>query len=158
MANGDGAVAQLEKQQHTGDPNDCREKLLTAATPPTNCRADIVKLPDSGITHLPWLELSNGATADAVPGVTQKMTIEFDGKKRDVTLHLPTNYDRSKPVPLMLVYNGVGPGGSGMEQFTGMSRRADAQGFAVAYLDGTGTGHSYNNHEWPFDNGASKVG
>lgn len=116
-----------------------------------------MKLRDTGTAHLPGLELSNGATADAIPGVTQKMTIDVDGKKRDVILHLPANYDASKPVPLMLVFNGVGDGGSGMEQFTGMSKRADAQGFAVAYLDGSGVGHGYNNHQWPFDNGADDV-
>ncbi len=156
MANGDGAVALLEKAP-TSDPNECREKLLVAAKPPTNCPTEIVKLKDTGTAHLPGLELTNGATADAIPGVTQKMTIDVDGKKRDVILHLPANYDASKPVPLMLVFNGVGPGGSGMENFTGMSKRADAQGFAVAYLDGSGTGHSFNNHEWPFDNGADDV-
>ncbi len=156
MANGDSAVALLEKSP-TSDPNDCREKLLVAAKPPNNCRPDIVKIPDTGTTHLPGLELSSGATADVTPGVTQKMTIDVDGQKRDVILHLPFNYDASKPVPLMLVFNGVGAGGSGMEEFTGMSKRADAQGFAVAYLDGTSTGHSFNNHEWPFDNGADDV-
>jgi len=156
MANGDGGVALLEKAS-TSDPNDCRERLLVEAKPPTNCRADIVKTPDTGTTHLPGFELSSGATADAIPGVTQKMSIDVDGKKRDVILHLPSNYDASKPVPLMLVFNGVGDGGSGMEEFTGMSKRADAQGFAVAYMDGTATGHSYNNHQWPFDNGADDV-
>jgi len=103
--------------------------------------------------HLPGFEV----TSDATPGNTQKATIDVDGQKRDVWLHLPANYDASQPMPLMVVFNGVGSGGSGMENFTSISKKADEKGFAVAYLDGSGIQHSYNNHQWPFDNGADDV-
>jgi polyhydroxybutyrate depolymerase len=150
---GDGAaVAQLEKPPSNAS-KDCREALATAGQPGINCRPEVAKTADTGSIHLPGFELSSALTT----GATQKTTIDVDGTKRDVWLHLPANYDASKPVPLMLVFNGVGDGGSGMEKFTGMSKRADEQGFAVAYLDGSGIQHSYNNHEWPFDNSADDV-
>lgn len=150
MTTGDGAVGQSEKSP----PNSSRDTLTHAAQPAINEQVEVTKTANTASIHLPGFELS----PEVKPGVTGKTTIDVDGKARDVWLHLPANYDASKPVPLMLVFNGVGPGGSGMEDFTSMSKKADEQGFAVAYLDGSGFGHSYHTQEWrPSENGDNDV-
>ncbi|MBU6454436.1 MAG: acetylxylan esterase [Cyanobacteria bacterium REEB67] len=94
------------------------------------------------------------------PGKTIREKTKLDGQDRQYFLHLPKDYDPSRSYPLVLVYNGWGnhtgqggvPGGAeGMEKTTGMSERADKDGFIVAYMDGTPRDqHSWNNGEWYF--------
>ncbi len=93
-------------------------------------------------------------------GKTSRETITIDGKKRLYFLHVPRNYDAKQPVPLMLFFNGWGDvpgqgntkaGAEGTEQFTGMSEKADAENFVVAYMDGyERKARSWNNGQWCF--------
>lgn len=94
------------------------------------------------------------------PGETMRKTVEIDGEERHYFLHLPRNYDASKPVPLILVFNGYGddtgqggvpPGAEGMEPVTGFSELADRENFAVAYVNGNPEqNNSWNNGQWFF--------
>ncbi len=84
------------------------------------------------------------------PGSTEKVTMTVDGKERQLWLHVPPNYDPSKPAPLMLVFNGVAipfesnVGAVAMDGFTGLSKAADSSGYVIAYLDGT----NWKAHAW----------
>lgn len=102
-------------------------------------------------------------TAAAHPdaGITKHETIRVDGIDRDIWVHLPKDYDGTKPMPLVLVFNGyassgrqlgdVAPGGQGMEELTGLSAKADQEKFIVAYLDGNpDSHHTWNNGQWWF--------
>jgi polyhydroxybutyrate depolymerase len=86
-------------------------------------------------------------------GETDHVKIKVDGEERDVYLHLPSNFDPEKPMPLMIIYNGLNtPGGAGgMEKITELGQKADEKGFAVAYLQGGGMKGGWNNGQLPFD-------
>jgi polyhydroxybutyrate depolymerase len=93
-----------------------------------------------------------------VPGQTTHMQMTVDGKTRDVYVHAPADYDPKKPMPMMVVFNGMGfgyngmPGGAaGMDQFTQLGKQADKDGFLVVYPDGGGIAHGFNNGQVPGD-------
>jgi polyhydroxybutyrate depolymerase len=64
-------------------------------------------------------------------------TISSGGVPRQYILHIPVGYDGHKPLPLVLILHGFGGTACSMVGTTGMSNKADAEGFFVAYLDGT---------------------
>ncbi len=68
-------------------------------------------------------------------------TIQVGDVQRTYYLHVPSSYDGTKPVPLVLVFHGGGGNGKGMEGFTGFSALADGKSFIVAYPDGI-------DHRW----------
>ena len=67
------------------------------------------------------------------PGNYDK-TILIGTDQRSYILHVPTNYDGSKALPLLYILHGGGGKAEGMEKLTGMSARADQDDFFVAYL------------------------
>jgi polyhydroxybutyrate depolymerase len=77
------------------------------------------------------------------PGDSSRSLI-FDGIKRSYILHIPTGFDPSQPVPLVLVFHGLGLDGNEMIHISGFNIQADKSGFIVAYPDGTGTKTSWN--------------
>jgi polyhydroxybutyrate depolymerase len=86
-------------------------------------------------------------------GETDHVKIKIDGQDRDVYLHLPAHYDASKSMPLMLVYNGLNTEGgpANMDRITQLGKKADEDGFAVAFLAGGGMKGGWNNGQLPFD-------
>lgn len=60
-------------------------------------------------------------------------TLTVDGITRQYHLHVPPNYDPSKPMPLAVVLHGHGDDSSGVERYSGMDAEADKEGFIVAY-------------------------
>ena len=87
------------------------------------------------------------------PGETDHVKIKIDGQDRDVYLHLPANYDASKPIPLMVVFNGLHTNGgpANMDHITQLGKKADEDGFAVAFVAGGGMKDGWNNGQLPFD-------
>ena len=60
----------------------------------------------------------------------------FEGQKRAYLLHLPSGYDKKKPLPLVVaLHYYTGTGRAEAEQ-TGFSAKADEERFIVAYPDG----------------------
>jgi polyhydroxybutyrate depolymerase len=106
------------------------------------------------VASLPELQLAGLDSVQPVrPGETDHVRIKIDGDNRDVYLHLPANADPNKPMPLMIVYNGLNtPGGAGgMDRMTQLGKEADEKGFAVAFLQGGGIKGGWNNGQLPFD-------
>ncbi|MGH9028210.1 MAG: alpha/beta hydrolase family esterase [Acidimicrobiales bacterium] len=69
------------------------------------------------------------------------------GRRRIVIVHVPTGYDGTAKVPLVLNMHGSGSTASQQEIFTGMDATADADGFIVAYPQGLikeGSGFDWN--------------
>ncbi len=86
--------------------------------------------------HLPS-GFSIGGPSDAsrlYPGDHQFSTI-VDKSVRHFELHVPPNYDGSKPIPVMVVMPGMGGSIEQMKHETGMNRMADEKGFAVVYTE-----------------------
>ena len=75
--------------------------------------------------------------ADAEPGVTTYHALRVDGRERHFLLHLPPAAVRTR-VPLVLAFHGYRGNGALLREVSRLDDAADALGFAVAYLDGTG--------------------
>lgn len=65
-------------------------------------------------------------------------TLPVDGVSRSYTLHLPPAAAGGAPLPLVVVLHGGGADAASAIALTGFSAEADAEGFIVAYPNGTG--------------------
>ncbi|OGO48015.1 MAG: hypothetical protein A2Z30_01750 [Chloroflexi bacterium RBG_16_64_43] len=66
------------------------------------------------------------------------MRLVNDGRDRSYALHVPAGLDAAQPVALVLAFHGGLGTASYMPALTGFSRKADREGFLVAYPNGTG--------------------
>ena len=57
---------------------------------------------------------------------------------RSYEIHLPNGRDPAQPAPLVLVFHGGGGDAANAARMSGMDAKADAEGFIVAYPNGTG--------------------
>ncbi len=76
-------------------------------------------------------------------------SVSSGGLTRTYQVHLPPGYDRSTPIPLVMIFHGIGGTGSLMLHLTQFNVAADKKHFAVVYPDGL-------NHRW--DVGAQASG
>ena len=60
------------------------------------------------------------------------------GQRREYLLHVPSRYDRSTPVPLVISLHGGGAWPAHQRDTSGWNRLADSQGFIVVYPAGSG--------------------
>ena len=67
---------------------------------------------------------------------TREESIEHGGLKRTYRIHVPSSYDGSKEVPLVLVFHAGGGSGRSAERNFGFNRLSDQEGFLVVYPDG----------------------
>lgn len=65
-------------------------------------------------------------------------TISLGTSVREYIVHLPSGYDGSKPVPLVLSMHGAATWPSLQKNLTGWNKTADENGFIVAYPGGQG--------------------
>jgi polyhydroxybutyrate depolymerase len=66
------------------------------------------------------------------------LTLQIGGRERTCLLHLPPIYDGKRSLPLVIVLHGGGGNAESAERMTGFTRKADKEGFIVAYPNGTG--------------------
>jgi poly(3-hydroxybutyrate) depolymerase len=92
--------------------------------------------------------------APVVPGTTTDQTVNVGADARQFALHVPKNWDGKSPLPVLYYFNGMRPDGKPEpESFTGLSDRADAMGFALAYMRGSNEKtQTYNNGQAIFAN------
>lgn len=74
-----------------------------------------------------------GRVKDAKAGEDRAGYIALGGLKRTYDLHLPTGYEKGKPMPLLFVLHGGGGDAHKVARLTGLSRAADSAGFIVCY-------------------------
>jgi polyhydroxybutyrate depolymerase len=84
------------------------------------------------IALLAWL--LPASTAHALAPGDHYRSIEVDGLPRSYVLHLPAN--ARVPLPLVVVLHGAGGSGIQAEAGTGMTVKAEREGFAVVYPNG----------------------
>ena len=65
-------------------------------------------------------------------------TTEVGSLTRSYIVHVPPAYDGKKPLPLVFVIHGGGGNTEGTPKLTGMSEKADKEGFIAVYPYGTG--------------------
>lgn len=93
-------------------------------------------------------------------GKTTKEVVKINGESCEYYLRVPQSYDAAKPMPLILAFHGYGdkpgqggaaPGALGMETTSGLSERAEKDGFVIAYLNGNPKEkNAWNNKQWFF--------
>jgi polyhydroxybutyrate depolymerase len=71
-------------------------------------------------------------------------TIALGGSSRTVEVHVPTTYDPTRPIPLVINFHGYTSDGMQQAVLTGFSTKADASNFVVAYPEGSGNPTSFN--------------
>lgn len=84
------------------------------------------------LTVLACARTSRTATSDLT------YTLTHDGLERTYILHVPSTYDNSRAVPLVLDFHGGGGNAEGEMRHTGFNVLADEKDFIVAYPNGTG--------------------
>ena len=63
-------------------------------------------------------------------------TLTSSGVTRHYLLHVPPSYQGNQAVPLVINFHGLNSSSQQQENLTGMSLKADREGFIVAYPDG----------------------
>ena len=71
-------------------------------------------------------------------GVTSPQTMYVAGAMRSYLLHIPAHYDTIRRAPLVILLHGHGESAANFEKYTGMSTKADAEGFIVVYPQALG--------------------
>lgn len=92
-------------------------------------------------------------------------TLTFGGRERSYLLHLPQGMSSTQRYALVIVLHGGGGAAMSAAKMTGMSDKADKEGFIVVYPDGTGrledrllTWNSGNCCGYALDNNVDDVG
>ncbi len=67
------------------------------------------------------------------PSLLSGQTLYFKGLDRSYTLHIPKNYTKTKPVPLVIVLHGGGGNAQRMGAFSGFDKLADRDTFIAVY-------------------------
>jgi polyhydroxybutyrate depolymerase len=65
-------------------------------------------------------------------------SINYGGLERTYIIHIPQNYDKKTPIPLVLNFHGGGGNSENQEKASGMNNASDKYGFIVVYPQGTG--------------------
>ena len=71
-------------------------------------------------------------------GATTVQHMRVAGIMRTYRLHLPAHFDSSRRVPLVIILHGHGESAENFERYTGMSDKADTEGFIVVYPQALG--------------------
>ena len=82
-------------------------------------------------------------------GTTVRVSVDVDGRARTALVHVP--HRRRGQLPVVMALHGYGANGAFMERYSGLSRVADREGFAVVYPDADGPRWRISAAEAPTD-------
>ena len=91
---------------------------------------------------LPPAASCTGKTAPTAADDT--WTIQSGGLQRTLNVHVPSSYDPTKAMPLVLNFHGYSSNAMQEDLLSQMSAKADAAGFIAIYPEGTGSPQSWN--------------
>ena len=66
------------------------------------------------------------------------LSLAVGGLQRSAIVHIPPQYDRTVPMPVILAFHGGGANADTMVRFSGLNEKADEAGFIAVYPNGTG--------------------
>ena len=81
-------------------------------------------------------------------------SISYEGGTRTWEEHVPTSYNGSKAVPLVIVLHGAYDSAEGFADRSGWPPVSDANGFIAIFPNGEGNNNSFVWHSWSFDGSA----
>ena len=67
-----------------------------------------------------------------------RRTLFHDNRERTYLVHVPAEYDGSRPWPVVFAFHGGATDAAAMSRFCGLTGKADRAGFIVVYPNGTG--------------------
>jgi len=70
-----------------------------------------------------------------------ELTLPHDNRIRQYNLYIPSNWNRHKKLPVVVMLHSGGGNATMFEERTGMTQKAEAEGFIVVYPQGTGYTH-----------------
>lgn len=102
---------------------------------------------------------TDSASQNALKPGDHLYTTIVDSKTRHFEVHVPPNYNGSKPIPVMMMMPGMGGSIEQLKHETGMNRAADERGFAVVYMEALpkpfpGSYGQVMSNGWNLDHGA----
>jgi polyhydroxybutyrate depolymerase len=83
-----------------------------------------------------WAKVS-AERARAIPPGHHQLTLKVGNLERSYLLHIPPNYEKAKPLPLVIMLHGMGGTALLSQRETGWSAKADSEGFIVVYPEAT---------------------
>lgn len=83
-----------------------------------------------------WL-CTVSATSVEIPHGHKKLAIRVNGVDRDCLLYVPSRYDKTNALPLVVMLHGMGGTARNTLEGTGWSTKGEQEGFIVAYPEGT---------------------
>ena len=90
------------------------------------------------------VQLRADEAAPAFKAGSQSVSLKVGGLDRNFLLHVPPQYDGTKPLPLVMFFHGgMGTAKHGEEHY-GWTELADKEGFFVLYGNGTGKFQTWN--------------
>ena len=95
-------------------------------------------LPTLTLSAIAALTILAPAGRAQTAGTDLDAMMDINGMPRSYTLHLPPAAKGGDPLPLVVVLHGGGANAAAAVTLTGFSAEADAEGFIVAYPNGTG--------------------
>jgi polyhydroxybutyrate depolymerase len=95
----------------------------------------------------------NGNKVDITKPGDYVLTSKVDGADRTFHVHVPPNYDGSKPVPLVLLLHGHAQDGDEIARHSKLNDLADREGFIAVYPDATAWSGRERWRAWDTDNG-----
>jgi polyhydroxybutyrate depolymerase len=102
----------------------------------------------SGCAPITATNAAGEAVPAAVSAAVVTYTITVDGRDRTYLLRSPERVDQTAPLPLLLVIHGAGGNASKAEKATAMTDLAGADGFIVAYPNGTQAADIEGEYSW----------
>ena len=94
------------------------------------------------------IEASGTAVATTSSRSSETQSLEVDGRERSYLLSTPARVDVDAPLPLLLVIHGAGGNAAKAEKATGLTGLANAEGFIVAYPNGTQAAEVEGEFSW----------
>jgi len=129
--------ARSRRSRHTAALLGALAGIVGLALAASGCAA-VVSTPVAGVD----------APVVVAAGTAAVSMIMVDGIERTYRLQVPARADTDAPLPLVLVLHGAGGSAERAEIATGMSALADANGFIVAYPQGTQAAEIPGEYSW----------
>jgi polyhydroxybutyrate depolymerase len=75
--------------------------------------------------------------AQAIPPGHEQLTLKVGNLDRSYLLHIPSGYEKTEPLPLVIMLHGMGGTALLSQRETGWSAKADSENFIVVYPEAT---------------------